>query len=329
MARRRRSGNLSAMPGTSVAPVRLLISYDGSESAAAAISAAAHLVPGSHARVVYVRPPPDALEHAALARIAVPDDVLLVSAREYGRQAAERASELAERGREIAERAGLHATAEVRTGSSAWRVLCGAAEEGDVDVLVCGSRGRGPFSRAMLGSTSSSLLHHAACPVLVVPPGAGDLRGPVLVGYDDSDGARAAITAAARIFPGRNALIVHAWSSPIRRSYVGSAPATVPLSEIAGVTPDLGEVIAQQARALAEEGAAHARDQGLLARGIAVEGSLEAWRTLSATGRAEGASVIVTGCRGRGALGSTILGSVSAGLVHNAELPILIVRGHS
>jgi nucleotide-binding universal stress UspA family protein len=36
--------------------------------------------------------------------------------------------------------------------------------------------------------------------------------------------------------------------------------------------------------------------------------------------------VIVAGSRGRGALGSTVLGSVSAGLVHNAELPILIIR---
>jgi len=36
--------------------------------------------------------------------------------------------------------------------------------------------------------------------------------------------------------------------------------------------------------------------------------------------------VIVAGCRGRGALASTVLGSVSAGLVHNADRPVLIVR---
>jgi nucleotide-binding universal stress UspA family protein len=315
------------MPDASIPPVRLLIAYDGSDAAAEAIRAAAHLVPGAHTRVVYVRGEPDALEHAALARIAVPDDVLLEGAREYERVANERASELAERGRGIAERAGLDATREVRAESSAWRAICRAADDDGVDLIVCGSRGRGPISRAVLGSTSSSLLHHAERPVLVIPPGAGDLDGPTLIGYDGSDGARAAIAAAARLLAGRPALVVHAWSSPIERSYAGSAVAAVPLPEFAELTRDLGEGFAENARELAEEGAALARDGGLEARSMAVEGPPGAWRTLSATARAEGASVIVAGCRGRGPVTSTILGSVSAGLVHNAELPTLIVRG--
>ena len=46
----------------------------------------------------------------------------------------------------------------------------------------------------------------------------------------------------------------------------------------------------------------------------------------AAVGREEGAAVIVTGARGRGALASTLLGSVSSGLVHNAEAPVLVVR---
>jgi nucleotide-binding universal stress UspA family protein len=38
-----------------------------------------------------------------------------------------------------------------------------------VDVLVVGSRGWGAFRRVVLGSTSDHLVHHAACPVIVVP----------------------------------------------------------------------------------------------------------------------------------------------------------------
>jgi nucleotide-binding universal stress UspA family protein len=41
------------------------------------------------------------------------------------------------------------------------------------------------------------------------------------------------------------------------------------------------------------------------------------------------ATVIVAGSRGRGGLASTILGSVSSGLVHNAETPVLVVRPES
>jgi nucleotide-binding universal stress UspA family protein len=38
----------------------------------------------------------------------------------------------------------------------------------DAQLLVVGSRGRGPVTRALLGSVSSYCLHHAGCPVLVV-----------------------------------------------------------------------------------------------------------------------------------------------------------------
>src|SRR4051794_25132608 len=38
-----------------------------------------------------------------------------------------------------------------------------------VDLLVCGSRGWGTVRRVVLGSTADRLIHHAPCPVLVVP----------------------------------------------------------------------------------------------------------------------------------------------------------------
>lgn len=50
--------------------------------------------------------------------------------------------------------------------------LADLADEEDAELIVVGSRGRGAFKAAFLGSTSTALIGVARRPVLVVPPGA-------------------------------------------------------------------------------------------------------------------------------------------------------------
>jgi nucleotide-binding universal stress UspA family protein len=52
--------------------------------------------------------------------------------------------------------------------------LAELADEEDAELIVVGSRGRGAFKAAFLGSVSNSLVGVARCPVLIVPPGAAE-----------------------------------------------------------------------------------------------------------------------------------------------------------
>lgn len=61
---------------------------------------------------------------------------------------------------------GVAVTAIVREGQAADILL---AEARGADLLVVGSRGLGGFRSLMLGSVSQQVVHHAPCPVVVVP----------------------------------------------------------------------------------------------------------------------------------------------------------------
>lgn len=52
------------------------------------------------------------------------------------------------------------------TGSPAEELLAAGK---DADLLVVGSRGAGGFARLIMGSVSSQVVHHAHCPVVVIP----------------------------------------------------------------------------------------------------------------------------------------------------------------
>jgi nucleotide-binding universal stress UspA family protein len=47
----------------------------------------------------------------------------------------------------------------------------------NADLIVVGTRGTGAWAQLLLGSVSSKITHHAACPVVVIPA-TGDIRLP-------------------------------------------------------------------------------------------------------------------------------------------------------
>ena len=304
---------------------RLLIAFDGSGEARRAIEVAGAHMPGARATVVTVHDAWNPLEHAAVARLALPDSIVVPAADKLTAALAEAAEATAARGEACARAAGLDADHHVEPASKPWRGLVAVAARFPADLLVCGARGHGGLSRALLGSTSGSLLHHAPVPLLIVPAASATTDGPLLVGYDGSEAASGAIRLAARLFAGTRATIVNVWSSPLDRSYEGEGMVAMPVADLQELVAGIESLCIEDAEQLAAEGAAAARELGLAARSTAVAAGLGISHALAAAAEDQDAAAIVVGSRGRGPIASTVLGSVSAALAHNATRPVLVV----
>jgi nucleotide-binding universal stress UspA family protein len=304
---------------------RVLIGYDGSEPARAAIAAAAALFGGAETVVANVHPEPLHPEDGAIARIALPSDVIRSGIEELARQTVAQARETAEEGAALANEAGLKATAATLTGNRPWRVLLDTAAD-SADLLVSGTRGRGPIERAVLGSTASSLVHHARVPLLIVP-GETPLDGPALLGWDDSDGARSALGFAAAHLADRPLIVAHAWRSPVRHTVRGTALLHSSVKLFEDYAEGLDDIFRGVAEDAAQRGADAAGELGLRAHARVCESAAGDWHALLGAAKQADAAVVLVGSRGRGAVSATVLGSVTSGLAHAGELPVLIVPG--
>jgi nucleotide-binding universal stress UspA family protein len=100
----------------------------------------------------------DALEHAGAA---------FVPSAELVTEVEERARDVRDAALATAERAGSARVEALAVEGHPARVL--AEQARDARLLVIGTRGRGGFSSLLLGSVSQSVVHHAACPVTIVP----------------------------------------------------------------------------------------------------------------------------------------------------------------
>lgn len=74
-----------------------------------------------------------------------------------------------------AEEAGVETRSSVLRGFPV-EAICDAAEKFGPQFLVIGSHGWGAMKRALFGSVSTGVLHHATCPVLVVPSAKTELE---------------------------------------------------------------------------------------------------------------------------------------------------------
>ncbi len=141
---------------------RIAVATDGSASAKAAVAMAIALAKtyGSELLVLTVAPlvPVYAAPNAPLVAAPLPES------------AAPRYRELVDTAVQEAKAAGLTAVSGVCEEGVVVDEILAQIDERRPDLLVVGSRGLTAAKRLLLGSVSTALVTHAACPVLVVRP---------------------------------------------------------------------------------------------------------------------------------------------------------------
>ena len=156
----------------------VLLCFDGSDDAAAAIKTAGEMLGARPAVVLTVWEPLRLWEPWDPATIlSVPLAKLISQETGLDQIAADIAREKAEHGAELARAAGFDATVRVARGRP-WEAICEVAEELDAEPIVIGSRGLGRARSALLGSVSSAVIAHARRAVVVGPAHSVDGSGP-------------------------------------------------------------------------------------------------------------------------------------------------------
>jgi nucleotide-binding universal stress UspA family protein len=215
---------------------------------------------------------------------------------------------------DIFRRATLPVETEIAAGSAA-EVLMASAAGHFADLIVVGSRRRGPLSSAVLGSVSTSLADHAPCPVLVVrTPSATRM----LVATDGTHSSRSIPTILATWGPAFRGLPVEVVSVAPRHGFV--TPWGAGSAEEAGDGEEL-----ELHQGIAEQVADELMELGWAAAAIARVGDPD--HEIVAAGEEWGADLIVTGSRGIGTLHRLLGGSVAHEVLLHTRSSVLVMRG--
>ena len=149
------------------------------------------------------------------------------------------------------------------------------------------------------------------------------MNKPVLFCYDGSDGSKTALTAAAEWLTPTDAVVLTVWTpAAVLLARAGSFIVAIPNEG------DVDEQEAESAQRIAEEGAAGARRRGYDAVARVAEAVESVAKTIEEVADEVDAGLIVCGQRGRGPIGSALLGSVSHALAGHTKRPVLIAPQH-
>jgi nucleotide-binding universal stress UspA family protein len=314
-----------------VKDMKILIAYDGSDCAEAALDdlKRAGLPLEAEAQICSVAevwlppPPPSSYEIVEQAReVEVPADLRRVYAK--GSAAAKEALLLAERARDRVKTNFPQwlVSADSACGSPAWELVF-KADQWKPDLIVVGSHGRTALGRFVLGSVSQRVLTEARCSVRVARGRVEESDSPVrvIIGIDGSPGSEAAIRAvAARRWPANSEVKLVVVDDPLMPDYVGEL--IPPLAK--SIEEDSKEELSR-AKKIAAQSAALLDGAKIKVTRVLREGDPK--HELPKAAEEWAADCIFVGSAGfSNRLERFVLGSVSAAVAARAHCSVEVVR---
>ena len=156
-------------------------------------------------------------------------------------------------------------------------------------------------------------------------------NAPLVIAYDGSEVAKAAVRHAAGLFPQHPAVLVTVWEPGLALLPVGPSE-TLGMPSIPA-DPEAVEAVdrveREHATQVAAEGAELARSLSLAAEPHAVPDELDVADTVIRIANERGAAAVVVGSHGISGLRTRLLGGVSRKLIEHCEMPVLVVRGEA
>jgi nucleotide-binding universal stress UspA family protein len=197
------------------------------------------------------------------------------------------------------------------------------------DLLVLGSHGRSRAGRFLMGSVSLDLVHQAPCSVRVVRDGRrsiGDEPLRILIGHDGSTEADALIrSVACRSWPADTEVHVISVVQTLTPASVATLEFNTCVQEPAyTVVREVDEREHKRLTAVAEGAVHRLRGAGLKSHCSVVEGDPQ--DIILAEADLSNANTIFVGARGTGSLQRLLLGSISTHVVTHAHCTVELVR---
>jgi nucleotide-binding universal stress UspA family protein/predicted transcriptional regulator len=279
---------------------RILVAYDGSDSAKAALRTGIDLAKSLDIELSSI----SVEEHLPRYAGSIEE---VKGAKE---QIDEHFRALTKEARDMAALEGVELDAAVRQGHEVKEIL-GFARDGGFDLLVLGAHGHSRVFERVIGSTSLTVARLTPCSVLIVRAGAGHAAGldqvrRILVGLDGSPLGRLAFRTALDVATLCGATLIGA-----------TVQETSPLARPAGPSTDY----ARQLQSAAEE---HARAAGAVFEYVGLVG--HAGQALRDRARNASVDLIVLGATGLEHPWSVTLGGTASNVAAEAPCSVLLVR---